>query len=173
LFRGGVTTDQETIDDWFLRSEEVRDETPTVNTLSILGSRVGLASLSNLHDRERDVKVLSSAQTARKGVWGRIFGQNNKFQSTDSERSGFDSTLWGAQAGIDLYAKQKENGQRKYAGLYVAYATSSGDALRGGDKIADMDLDATTIGAYYTKYHQSGWYLDLVGQYSWLNGIKV
>jgi len=40
-------------------------------------------------------------------------------------------------------------------------------------KVADLDLNATTLGAYYTKYSASNWYLDLVAQYSHLGGVKA
>jgi outer membrane autotransporter protein len=150
----------------------IRPEAVATNMFSVLGSRTALATLSNLHDRERDVNVLSNDQQSRKGVWARAFGENNNYHSGDNLNLGFDTRLWGAQAGIDLMAKSKADGERKYAGLYVAYATSSGDAVNGSDKVATLDLNATTLGAYYTKYSAEGWYLDAVAQYSWLNGVK-
>jgi len=157
---------------WFLQSEAT-PEAVAAGVLPILGSRAALSSLSNLHDRQRDTKVLSNEQHAGKGVWARVYGQSNEFHSNDDYNFGFDTNLWGAQAGLDLLAKSDGTGNRKYAGLYVAYATSSGDALDGSNKVASLDLDATTLGAYYTKYSAAGWYLDAVAQYSFLSGINA
>jgi len=141
--------------------------------LPILGSRTALSTLSNVHDRQRDEKVLSDNANSQKGIWARTFGQSNKYDANDSNGFGFDSKVWGAQAGIDLLANGDQTGNRKYAGLYVAYASSNGDATQHGDNIASLDLDATTFGAYYTKYSSRNWYLDAVAQYSRLSGISA
>jgi outer membrane autotransporter protein len=141
--------------------------------LPILGSRTALSTLSNLHDRQRDENALSNDDETRKGVWGRVFGQSNDYNSNDANDFGFNSRVWGVQAGLDLMASGDNLGNRKYAGLYVAYASASGDARQFDNKVANLDLNATTIGAYYTKYSADNWYLDLVAQYSSLGGIHA
>lgn len=159
---------------WFLQETDNASQiTAATAELPILGSRTALATLSNVNDRQRDVNVLSDNANTQKGVWARTFGQNDKFDANDSNGFGYNTNLWGAQAGIDLMASGDKAGNRKYAGLYVGYASSSGDALQQGTKVGSLDLNATTLGAYYTKYSSKGWYLDGVAQYSWLNGIKA
>jgi len=157
---------------WFLQSA-ARPEAVATGVLSVLGSRTALSTLSNINDRQRDEKVLLDSADSQKGIWGRVYGQTNDFNTNDSNDFGFNSNLWGAQAGIDLIASGDDTGNRKYGGLYVAYASSSGDARQHGSKVADLDLDATTFGAYYTKYSSSNWYLDAVAQYSRLSGIHA
>jgi len=169
VYSYGLRQGVEDTQSWFIQSD-IRNEAVVVGVLPILGSRTALSTLSNLHDRQRDVKVLSDSQDSGKGVWGRIIGQGNNFNANEF---GFDTNLWGAQAGIDLMASSDGTDNRKYAGLYVSYASASGDALHHGDKVGSVDLDATTLGAYYTKYSSEGWYLDAVAQYSWLCGIKA
>lgn len=115
-----------------------------------------------------------SQQTpALKGVWARLLGQDLKFQSHDGAGSGFDGNIWGLQAGLDFYAKVKDNGSRQFAGAYLANASSSGDVLSNAGKIGSLDLDATSLGLYYTNYSPEGWYLDGLAQYSWLRNIKA
>jgi len=155
--------------DWYLQSA-TRAEAAAAGALSVLGSRSALSSLSNLHDRQRDVETLSNDSESRKGVWGRVFGQSNDFESAGS---GFDSDLWGVQAGLDFLAKGDYDGKRKYAGLYVAYADSNGNATQEGQKVGKLDMNTTSLGLYYTKYAASHWYLDLVAQYSRLGGVHL
>jgi autotransporter family porin len=157
---------------WYLQSN-ARPDVVANGVLPILGSRAALSTLSNLNDRQRDVDVLSNNNPSQKGVWGRAFGQTNDFNGKGYDGFGFNTHLWGAQAGIDLKASGDQTGNRKYAGLYVAYASSTGDAQQYGHDVASLDLNATTIGAYYTKYSANNWYLDAVAQYSFLNGIHA
>jgi len=114
LGQGNVDTQS-----WFLQSA-VRAEAAAAGVLPVLGSRTALSTLSNLHDRQRDVEVFSDNANSRKGVWGRVFGQSNDFRTNDTNDFGFNSKVWGVQAGLDLKASDDGNGNRKYAGLYIA-----------------------------------------------------
>lgn len=167
LNQGNVDTQS-----WFLQSN-LRDEVVAAGALSILGSRTALATLSNLNERQRGGEGFTDEQTGRKGIWARVFGQDNKFRSDGGSQAGYDANTWSAQAGFDLLAQKKENGARKYAGLYVGYATSNGDALNGSDRVGRLDVDATSVGAYFTKYSAKGWYADAIVQYSKLDGVRI
>lgn len=132
------------------------------------------AQVENVAMFNRRSNTLQSEETpARKGVWARLLGQNLKFQSHDDAGSGFDGNIWGLQAGLEFYAKTKDNGSHQYAGAYLANASSSGDILSNKGKIGSLDLDATSLGLYYTNYSSEGWYLDGIAQYSWLRNIKA
>jgi len=163
---------------WYLQAG-LNAEALAAGSASVMGSRSALASLSNLHDRQRDVETLDDYSESRKGVWGRVFGQGNDFETNVSDgsgttaTSGFESDLWGVQAGLDFLAKGDEAGNRKYAGLYLAYADSSGHFTNDGARIGKMDMNTTSVGLYYTKYTDANWYLDLVGQYSHLGSGKI
>lgn len=167
LNQGNVDTQS-----WFLQSN-LRDEVVAAGALSILGSRTALATLSNLNERQRGGEGFTDDQTGRKGIWARVFGQDNKFRSDGGSQAGYDANTWSAQAGFDLLAQKKENGARKYAGLYVGYATSNGDALNGSNRVGRLDVDATSVGAYFTKYSAKGWYADAIVQYSKLDGVRI
>ncbi len=157
---------------WFLQSN-LRDEVVSSAALSILGSRTALSTLSNLNERQRGGEGFTDDQTGRKGIWARVFGQDNKFRSDGGSQAGYDANTWSAQAGFDLLAEKKENGARKYAGLYIGHATSNGDALNGSDRVGRLDVDATSVGAYFTKYSAKGWYADAIVQYSKLDGVRL
>lgn len=234
LYRGGLTPDATTDNDWFLRSSYSDAAVATAATPAI-SWQIVLSMLPQLHDRfayvdglipqepsdkdERSQASLnpqvktqnvalynnsttpslqnalynpnnqqaqfqkvalaersslqSQQQPPRRGVWARLLGQNLKFQSHDDAGSGFDGNIWGLQAGLDFYAKVKDNGTRQYAGAYLANASSDGDVLNNTGRIGSLDLDATSLGLYYTKYSPEGWYLDGVAQYSWLRNIKA
>jgi outer membrane autotransporter protein len=132
------------------------------------------AQVQNTAMSDRGYSARQSQQyPALKGVWARLLGQNLKFQSHDGAGSGFDGNIWGLQAGLDFYAKVKDNGSRQFAGAYLANASSSGDVLSNAGKVGSLDLDATSLGLYYTNYSPEGWYLDGIAQYSWLRNIKA
>jgi|GEM_PF-1473101 len=172
LFDYNLNQGQSDTQSWFLQSS-FRDEVVAAGALSVLGSRTALATLSNLNERQRGGEGFSDDQEARKGVWARAYGQGSKFSSDGGTQAGFDANTWGAQAGLDLLAKGNENGARKYAGIYIGYATSNGDALNGSRRVGSLDVDATSVGAYFTKYSPKGWYADATAQYSKLNGIRI
>ena len=236
LYRGGLTPNATTDNDWFLRST-YRNETPATAALPVMSWQIVLSMLPTLHDRmpyidgfipqqpadkddrsqasltpqakvqnaalhndygaptlqnalynpnsqkpkvqnvamyDRNNTTLHPEQTpAMKGVWARLLGQNLKFQSHDGAGSGFDGNMWGLQAGLDFYAKTKDDGSRQYAGAYLANASSDGDILSNAGKIGSLNLDATSLGLYYTNYSSQGWYLDGIAQYSWLRNIKA
>ncbi len=157
---------------WFLQSS-YRDEVVSAGALSVLGSRTALATLSNLNERQRGGEGFSDDQDGRKGIWARAFGQDTKFRSDGGTKAGFNANTWGAQAGLDLLAKDSGDGERTYAGVYIGHATSKGDALNGSSRIGRLEVDATTVGAYFTKYAARGWYVDAAAQYSKLDGIRL
>ncbi len=187
---------QETAQNWYLReSGEQRGEVPMASALSVLAGRTSLATLSSMHERQREgddgsdnyaslsgTRLVSRSTTvtlpeadriATKGVWGRVFGQNNNFSSEGGTGAGYDTTLWGAQAGIDLIAKGSQDTGRTYGGVYLGHASSSGDGLRGNTKLGTLKVDATTLGAYYTHINSSGLYWDAVAQYSRISDAKL
>jgi len=235
LYRGGLTPNANTDNDWFLRST-YRNEAPATAVLPVMSWQIVLSMLPTLHDRmpyidgfipqqpadkddrsqasltpqdnvrkaalhndygaptlqnalynpniqkpevqnvalfDRNTTLHPEQTPAMKGVWARLLGQNLKFQSHDGAGSGFDGNMWGLQAGLDFYAKTKDDGSRQYAGVYLANASSSGDVLSNAGRIGSLDLDATSLGLYFTNYSSEGWYLDGIAQYSWLRNIKA
>src|SRR5262249_53492826 len=86
-----------------------------------------------------------------------------------------DGSLWGIQAGLDILRRENESGPRDTPGGVFRYTTPKRDVKRLAhrwDKLAlgDDDLDATSIGAYWTHIGPQGWYVDGVAMGSFFNG---
>ena len=134
----------------------------------------GFTSLSTLHER-RGENALDVNN--RKGqAWARIIGQHSKDEG--KERFNYETDIYGVQAGYDFNIKNSEDGNR-YTGLYFTntaantdfydrYRAENGiivsDKYTGKVKTKDFSLGLTT-----TKYYNNGFYLDLVGQLSFIN----
>jgi outer membrane autotransporter protein len=184
---GFYTYPGEVSDSQFLLFSQLNSTVVGASVLPALGARTILSTLPSVQDRMHaphlSVTGTGHATTnggmwgqgesgPQKGIWARLFGGSNKFRS-DSADNGFDTSFWAVQAGYDLMAKNDGNGGRSYAGLYLAYGNSNGDAQLNGHDVGDIELNATSVGAYWTKYTPNDVYFSVTGQYSWLNGIRA
>ena len=194
LFKGGVTPGTE--NNWYLRSALVAGPTPApfspplpppptepgaapiplfrpeVAVHAIVPETArALGRLTLGTDRER-----IGVETPMPGyhAWGRLIGQQTDQHLAGTVRPSFDATFAGFQAGLDLWYLAA-HGHRDRAGIYAAYARAHGD-VRGfaigfqNARVGEVSLDATSIGAYWTRIGPGGWYLDAVLQGSWLDG---
>ncbi|MEO6906531.1 MAG: autotransporter domain-containing protein, partial [Abditibacteriaceae bacterium] len=160
----------------FLLSSQLNSAVVGASVLPALGARTILATLPSVQDRMHAPRLSVTGTglgDANKGIWARLSGSSDKYRTDGNDGTGFDTSLYAVQAGYDFMAKKDTNGGRSYAGLYLAYGNSSGNAQVNGSNVGSLDLDATSVGAYWTKYTPSDAYLSLTGQYSWLNGIKA
>lgn len=112
----------------------------------------------------------------RMAAWGRIFGETGQADfGKDTMQEALDSFLdhgpsydfhiWGIQTGMDLLRKQHEDGSRDIAGIYLGYArgTADVDGVYGGDA-GSAEMNAYSLGAYWTHFGAPGWYVDAVLQ---------
>ncbi|MEN3929845.1 autotransporter outer membrane beta-barrel domain-containing protein [Microvirga sp. W0021] len=118
------------------------------------------------------VPVQPSAESQKwfAGAWGRLFG-NRGFQDRGGSflKNGpkYDYTFGGIQAGLDIYGRETTAGTDK-AGIYVGYGNISANVKGAyGGKAGSIDMDAYTIGAYWTHKATQGWYTDAVVQGTW------
>lgn len=134
----------------------------------------GFTSLSTLHERRGENAL--DVNNKKGQAWARIIGQHSKDEG--KERFNYETDIYGVQAGYDFNIKNSEDGNR-YTGLYFAntaantdfydrYRAENGiiasDKYTGKVKTKDFSLGLTT-----TKYYNNGFYLDLVGQLSFIN----
>ncbi|HEY4253170.1 MAG TPA: autotransporter outer membrane beta-barrel domain-containing protein [Roseomonas sp.] len=106
--------------------------------------------------------------TAPRGAWARVFGTTGDHRPgsfLDGRGPSYDYGIAGFQAGFDLAAREAPDGRRDLVGLYAGYAqaTANVDAVFGG-RAGSITLDGYTLGAYWTHFGASGWYLDAVAQ---------
>lgn len=121
----------------------------------------------------------------RKAVWGRVFGETgsvgyggkttfSRYSNFEKNGPSYDFGLAGAQIGMDLYRKLNDNGTRDIAGLYIGAGRidSEVNAVYGG-KAGSTSMDGYSLGAYWTRKGDSGWYVDAVVQGTWYDRIRT
>lgn len=112
-----------------------------------------------------------------KSGWARLIGNHGENKPDNFDRRGpnYEYTLGGIQAGLDIYGRQQADGTLDKAGIYVGYGQLSADVsgpygLNGRrvvGKAGTVDIDAYTVGGYWTHFAPSGWYTDAVVQGTW------
>lgn len=188
LFRGGSTS----TDDLFLRSFAegatgapggpasiplYRPEAALYAPVPAIARHMGLVTLGTLHERlgeEENIRGLTGSRPYVNGGWARAFGERSttRWDGTVDARS--TGNTIGFQAGFDLLRSQNSAGHRDHAGVYVAYTDYSG-AVSGfalgqqGLRVGRLDLSGPAVGAYWTHFGPSGWYVDAVVQANWFD----
>ncbi|MEN3931192.1 autotransporter outer membrane beta-barrel domain-containing protein [Microvirga sp. W0021] len=124
--------------------------------------------------RRQSVKVMPQIEDNTEawfgGAWARLIGNRGLHQPDNFMRRGpnFDYTFAALQVGIDVYAREQSDGTLDKTGIYVAYGqiTSNVKGQTGG-KAGKVDMDAYTVGGYWTHFSPQGWYTDAVVQGTW------
>ncbi len=187
LFRGG--SDGASADDWFLRSHQVLGPTgplpapnyrPEVSLYTALPSMAliyGGTLVDTLHERVGETEQLRgrtdpASGSAVNGAWGRVIAQHGNVDGGPGgiyrDGPNFDYNLYAFQAGLDLFRKEHADGSRDHAGAYVAIGQVDGDVQHyNGLRAGSNTFDAQTLGAYWTHFGPSGWYVDGVVQGTW------
>ena len=102
--------------------------------------------------------------------WARLIGERG-FRNSDSFlRHGpdYNYTFGGLQAGLDIYGREKADGTLDKAGFYVGIGNIQSDVKGAfGGKAGTVDMDAYTVGGYWTHFAPQGWYTDAVMQGTW------
>lgn len=146
----------------------------------LIGHEMGLAALGTFHQRQGDQSLLSNDGPVS-AAWGRAFGESRKQRSMQSLESSpydltpeFDGEILGLQAGLDLIAQRSAEGRSLRLGVAYSHVEADGDVTAvtltriatesGADRVKGDYLSL-----YATFVDPSGWYVDAVGQYGWLN----
>lgn len=184
LFRGGSTGEEE----WFLRSSLpaapgvqgvplYRPEVALYAPIPALMRQMALATLGTLHARvgeEENIRGLDGGTPYLNGAWARSFGERSDSRWTGGAAPSADGDLVGFQAGLDIFRRTGADGHRDHAGVYVAQARYnadiSGTALGVVDAaVGKLALDGPAVGAYWTHFGPTGWYVDAVVQASFID----
>ncbi len=165
LFRGGVNgTDPQ---NWYLRTVFH----PTTSHYSVLPSMAllyGRALLDPLHRRVGEEELLRCneclcSKNTFNGFWARIVNagghQNHNGVVQNGPKFNYHFNI--VQLGVDVYRQQHCNGHRDHAGLLGAAGHAQGKIKHTGTISSGRNcFDGYTIGAYWTHFGCSGWYLD-------------
>jgi outer membrane autotransporter protein len=139
---------------------------------------MGLATLGTLNQRIGDTMTLLNAGTDPNGWgrsdWARFYGQqiDNHYRAFADPRA--DGWLAGFQGGIDLWRGSTIPGHRDAAGLYFSYSQAFANVtglVTNPEATGYMlthtgsnDIQAYSVGGYWTHYGPTGWYLDAILQ---------
>lgn len=142
-----------------------RPETSLYAALPAMTLLYGRSLLDTRHERVGDERQASSAGLG----WGRILGQHGERDGSPGGIFGsgpaYDYDLFAFQAGLDLYRVMRPDGSRDQAGIYGAIGQIEGDVTHfDRSRAGKNSTDAYTLGAYWTHFGASGWYLDALAQ---------
>jgi outer membrane autotransporter protein len=151
--------------------------------------QMGIAELGTLHGRfgdtvaNLDEESIPGTGSHNDYAWGRVFGQHvdNRYRTyTDSRASG---TLAGLQIGKDLRNHYYPSGHHDAAGVYFAYGNASVNvdglitnaALTGYElsRTGRLNLNAYSLGGYWTHYGRDDWYVDSVVKATYYDGTAT
>ena len=105
--------------------------------------------------------------------WARIIGSHGNRDGGGVAgvfRGGpeFNYDIYAFQAGLDVYRHYGADGSRDHVGVYGAVGRLTGDVRHiNGIKAGTNTIDAQSVGAYWTHFGPSGWYIDGVVQATW------
>jgi len=157
------------------RRPDFRPEVSLYPALPALMALWGRAVIDDLHDRVGEEELLRGLQGRSdtfNGVWGRIVGWTGHHDGGalgiyGSQGPTFDYDLGAIQFGVDIYRRERQNGQRDHVGVYGALGETTGTIYHvTGAQVGRDVVDAASFGGYWTHFWQSGAYVDTIGQLS-------
>ncbi|SDN55974.1 autotransporter family porin [Pseudomonas antarctica] len=156
-----------------------RPEVPLNMALPALTNRFSLAMLGTYHDRRAESSANEKDTTVKPTTWGRVLAEKGSagksgYGAFMDQGSSYDYDIKGFQVGQDLYGAKNPNGTTDVAGIYVGRGDISGnvDAVNGG-RAGSASMDATSLGAYWTRKGENGWYVDSVLQGTVYSDVKT
>lgn len=152
-------------------------ELATYGAVQPLARELGQRTLSTLHDRVGDSALMASTQAPSDhapSAWGRVFAATIDQSYRAFAAPASKGNLTGFQVGVDMWQGQSLPGHTDRFGGYLAYGSANVDVrglLTNADatgyamqRTGSLSLHATSVGAYWTHYGPTGWYLDGVAQ---------
>ncbi len=158
-------------------------EVATYAAVHPVAANLGLMTLGTMDERIGDSALMASADAstdAGPSVWARVLAStmNNTYLEFAAPR--VTGNLSGMQVGADIWQGQAFPGQSDRFGGYLSYGNADMSVRGLIANVANLDyvrvntgtvdLHATSAGAYFTHYGNSGWYLDAVTQFTSYNG---
>ncbi|HET6554734.1 MAG TPA: autotransporter outer membrane beta-barrel domain-containing protein [Dyella sp.] len=156
---------------------DYRPEVSLYTALPAMALRYGWGTLGNLHERVGDEQQLEGRtdlwqRGAFNAAWVRVIGEEGDVDGSDRGIYGgsphYDYNQVTLQGGLDIYAKEHDNDQRDFTGLYLADGRIRSSVTNWDDTYAGRNVvKAQSLGLYWTHYWHQGPYLDAVLQGSW------
>ena len=152
---------------------DYRPQTSLYAAIPSMALLYGHTLLDTLHERVGDEEDLDGAPRLYRndsGGWGRLISEHGNIDNGDplgvlGEGPKFNYVSTAFQVGQDLYRRDWLDGSRDHAGLYGALGMLTGNVTHLDGTSAGTDqFTASTIGAYWTHFGPTGWYLDAIAQ---------
>ncbi|NYI01145.1 autotransporter outer membrane beta-barrel domain-containing protein [Cupriavidus plantarum] len=158
-----------------------RAEVPVYAEVPAVARELGIQQIGTFHDRQGQQSLLDVRASGMPDVpsppvsrnlpasWARIWGGRAQQGQRGDVTPAFDGTMTGFQLGQDVYADADSSGHRNHYGAMAAFAHATGDVSGfalgfPGSTVGTLDIDAYTLGLYWTHIGPSGWYTDTVVQ---------
>ncbi|CDZ68136.1 Autotransporter [Neorhizobium galegae bv. orientalis] len=176
---------------WYLRSEladdpDTPDYRPEVSLYAAIPSMAaiyGRHMIDTLHERVGEEEQLKGRidigeDEKFNGYWLRAIGH---WGHRDGDPRGiydgapaYDYRFGAIQGGLDFYRNEKD-GITDHAGMYLAYGHGVMDVtqnrLTTTRNAGQSTFNAFSVGGYWTRFGENGWYLDGVLQGTWYDVI--
>jgi outer membrane autotransporter protein len=143
-----------------------RPEVPLYTQAPAVARQLGILQIDTFHDRQGEQSLL--AETGRvPASWARAWGAYSNIAQGGAISPSFDGSVWGMQIGQDLYASAATSGARDHFGFVLGFSRAVGDvnglALGQPDYgVGSLQINAYSLGAYWTHIGAGGWYTDAV-----------
>ncbi|MGF6756668.1 autotransporter outer membrane beta-barrel domain-containing protein [Paraburkholderia sp. GAS42] len=143
-----------------------RPEVPVYAVMPAVARQLGILQVDTFHERQGEQSLLSETGPVP-ASWGRIWGGHSTFREDGAASPGFDGSVFGAQAGQDLYADTRASGHRNHYGVFAGFARATGDVEGFALGMPNLDaghlsINAYSLGGYWTHIGPGGWYTDAV-----------
>ena len=143
-----------------------RESVPLYAEAPAVARQLGLLQIDTFHDRQGEQGLLTE-NGSLPAAWARVWGGNTKLSQKGDVNPSFDGTVWGMQAGQDLYADTQSNGHRNHYGVLVGFSRAVGDVngfalAQQGLGVGSLQVNAYDLGGYWTHVAPSGWYTDAI-----------
>ena len=143
-----------------------RPEAPVYAAIPMVARQINIQQIDTFHDRQGEQSLLDESGTLP-AAWGRVWGGHTVQSQDGALNPEFDGSIYGAQAGHDVYADSTPGGHRNHYGFFVGFTRVTGDV--NGYALATPNLDVGhlaingySLGAYWTHVGRGGWYTDAV-----------
>ena len=165
-----------------------REETSLYSAAPAWMGIYGRQIVGTLHERVGDEEQLRGGpglgeSNMLNGVWGRIILRHGESDGDPlgiygNSRQGpsYESDLVAFQIGADIYREEKKRedgttGTRNHAGLMGTYGSLDGEVdhnlLERRFHAGTIDMEAWSVGGFFTHYQPNGAYIDAVAQFTW------
>nr|WP_243712361.1 autotransporter outer membrane beta-barrel domain-containing protein [Burkholderia pyrrocinia] len=143
-----------------------RPEVPLYAEAPSVARQLGILQIETFHDREGEQGLLTETGSVP-ASWGRVWGGYSSIAQAGDVKPSFDGTVWGMQVGQDLYADNRPSGHRNHYGFFLGFSRAVGDVsgLAMGQPdlgVGSLQVNAYSLGGYWTHTGPGGWYTDVV-----------